>query len=451
VTSLEAGNLLTASRDALGNPQFIIRNLQSLDAHPHLREYFAKSLREQKPDAWRTAHRRLYEHLCATTKEGDQPTLEDLQPLYQAVAHGCRAGLQQAVFDNTYWPRIQRRKNYYPTKQLGAIGAELVCVSAFFVAPWTQLDEQLSYEAAYEILDGAAEHLHSLGRLQEASDVAALLLARSLSASRWHEAASGAILLSEIAISRGLILSAKNYAMQAIELADRCGNAFHAKIARVCLANSLYQHGDFSEAMGAFVEAEEIQRRTQPCERFLLSLQGCDYCELLLDFADTEEESHRQTLVQAVRERAVVCIDKATTQNNLLPRALAQLIAERCDLAEKQGGDVAELRACCERLDKIIYELRQCDVLRFICRAFLVRARVKAAVGDTAGAHSDLDEAFEIATRGPLALQLADVHLLRARLFSEVRELERARILIGSCEYGRRHHELTLLSRILGV
>ncbi len=29
------------------------------------------------------------------TKEGDQPTLEDLQPLYQAVAHGCQAGLQQ--------------------------------------------------------------------------------------------------------------------------------------------------------------------------------------------------------------------------------------------------------------------------------------------------------------------------------------------------------------------
>jgi hypothetical protein len=82
----------------------------SLDAHPHIREYFAAQVRSpgfsrsgphEPPeggttsDAWRAAHRRLYEHLCATTKEGDRPTLEDLQPLYQAVAHGCQAGLQQ--------------------------------------------------------------------------------------------------------------------------------------------------------------------------------------------------------------------------------------------------------------------------------------------------------------------------------------------------------------------
>jgi hypothetical protein len=58
----------------------------------------AATPREQ-PEAWRAAHRRLYEHLSATTKEGDQPTLEDLQPLYQAVAHGCQAGLQQEVCD----------------------------------------------------------------------------------------------------------------------------------------------------------------------------------------------------------------------------------------------------------------------------------------------------------------------------------------------------------------
>ncbi len=67
----------------------------ALDAHPLIREYFAKQLREKKPESWRGAHRRLYEYLRDTTTEGDQPTLEDLQPLYQAVAHGCQAGLQR--------------------------------------------------------------------------------------------------------------------------------------------------------------------------------------------------------------------------------------------------------------------------------------------------------------------------------------------------------------------
>jgi hypothetical protein len=55
---------------------------RALDAHPLVREYFAKALREQRPQAWRAAHRRLYEHLCATTTDKKpQPTLEDLQPL----------------------------------------------------------------------------------------------------------------------------------------------------------------------------------------------------------------------------------------------------------------------------------------------------------------------------------------------------------------------------------
>jgi hypothetical protein len=60
ITRLNDAKLLTVNRDTA-------RNLLSLDAHPLLREYFAKDLREQRPEAWRAAHRRLYEHLCATT------------------------------------------------------------------------------------------------------------------------------------------------------------------------------------------------------------------------------------------------------------------------------------------------------------------------------------------------------------------------------------------------
>ena len=78
---LEEINLLTVQVDG------------SVDAHPLLREYFGQRVRQQQPETWRAAHRRLYEHLCATTKEGDQPKLEDLQPLYQAVAHDCQAGM----------------------------------------------------------------------------------------------------------------------------------------------------------------------------------------------------------------------------------------------------------------------------------------------------------------------------------------------------------------------
>ena len=57
-------------------------------------------------EAWRAAHRRLYEHLCANHQGQARATLEDLQPLYQAVAHGCHAGLQQEACDKVYIGRI---------------------------------------------------------------------------------------------------------------------------------------------------------------------------------------------------------------------------------------------------------------------------------------------------------------------------------------------------------
>ena len=115
-TRLESAKLLTVNRDAA-------TALLSLDAHPLLREYFAQQLRDEHPDAWRAAHRRLYEHLCANTHEGDQPTLDDLQPLYQAVAHGCQAGMPQKACNKVYHDRITawHGTEFYSAYKLGAI------------------------------------------------------------------------------------------------------------------------------------------------------------------------------------------------------------------------------------------------------------------------------------------------------------------------------------------
>src|SRR5207248_2906355 len=67
----------------------------ALDAHPLIREWFGERLRQANETAWKAAHGRLYEHLRDATNEGKTPSLEDLAPLYQAIAHGCRAGRYQ--------------------------------------------------------------------------------------------------------------------------------------------------------------------------------------------------------------------------------------------------------------------------------------------------------------------------------------------------------------------
>ncbi len=99
--------------------------------------------------------------------------------------------------------------------------------------------------------------------------------------------------------------------------------------------------------------------------------------------------------------------------------------------------------------------LRHAGQRDYYCPGLLARALFRATTGDFAGAREDLDEAFEIAERGPMRLHLADIHLHRARLFGLIAnrpadypwvsardDLDTARKLIETCGYGRRREEL---------
>ncbi len=64
------------------------------------------------------------------------------------------------------------------------------------------------------------------------------------------------------------------------------------------------------------------------------------------------------------------------------------------------------------------------------------------AITNNAAARADLDEAWQIASRGDMRLFMADIHLHRARLFRDKEELNKARALIEQCGYWRRKEEL---------
>jgi hypothetical protein len=96
----------------------------------------------------------------------------------------------------------------------------------------------------------------------------------------------------------------------------------------------------------------------------------------------------------------------------------------------------------------------------FAPRGFLAQAWLHALARNSRGsisAREDLDNAWEIAERGPMRLFLADIHLHRARLFGKRKgervrkkypwesprtDLVEARRLIEKHRYGRRNDEL---------
>src|SRR5262249_14859770 len=136
---------------------------------PLIREYFAMQLREKQPVAFRAAHSRLFDYLCQATPHRPD-TIDGLQPLYQAVAHGCLAERQQEACEQVYRDRIlrgTRSDGFYSRKKLGAIGADLAAVAGFFDEPWTSVSPNVNEQVQAWLLSEAADRLNALGRLLE--------------------------------------------------------------------------------------------------------------------------------------------------------------------------------------------------------------------------------------------------------------------------------------------
>jgi tetratricopeptide (TPR) repeat protein len=476
LSGLEAAKLLTVNRDASGA-------LVSLDAHPHLREYFARQLRTQQPAASRAAHRRLYEHLCATTKEGDQPTLEDLQPLYQALAHGCQAGLQREAWNNVYRQRIIRDREFYSTKKLGAFGADLGALACFFDKPWSRLATSIDDVDKGSILALTPFCLRALGRLTEALEPMRAGMDIAVRQQDWQNAAARASNLSQLELTLGKVAGAVGDAEQSVTYADRSGDAFQRMGKRTTLADALHQAGRRAEAETRFRESEQMQTERQPDYPLLYSWQGFAYCDLLL--AAPERAAWQITLnssviphpsslpaCRAVSRRASQTLKWAQMggQGSHLDIALDHLTLGRAALyaATLEGSDFRLLTSDLSHIDAAVNGLRRAGQQDYLPRGLLTRAWCSFTEASThklcgdaqeaarlfSRAQEELEEAWEIAERGPMKLFMADIHLYRARLFGNRKEemqypwespaadLAAAEKLINACGYHRRDEEL---------
>jgi tetratricopeptide (TPR) repeat protein len=424
---LEDAKLLTVSRtDGSGV-------LVALDAHPLLREYFGQRLRATQPEAWRAAHRRLYEHLCAITKDKPDATLEDLQPLYQAVAHGCHAGLQQEARDEVYRGRIVRGNEFYAVRKLGAFGSDLGAVACFFGTPCSRVSSALTETDQAWLLAVAAFNLRALGRLTEALEPMRAGLEMGIKQKGWKNAARSAGNLSELELTLGEVAGAVKDAKRSVTYADRSGDAFVRMYMRTTLADALHQVGRRDEAEECFREAEQIQAEGQPDYPLLYSFASFRYCELLLwkeerEAAKGEGELKKEEwfpLCRAVSERAAQTLKWVTEARlGLLTIAVGHLTLGRAALhaailvSPRNAHEPAQtssplptseesqrgLTSAATELNNAVSGLRRAGQQQYLPLGLLSRAWLRGLTGALTGpesAQSDLDEAWEIAERGP--------------------------------------------------
>jgi hypothetical protein len=279
IEDLREQNLLNAV-----NPDYP----ENLDCHPLIREHFGRQLQNQQPKAWQQAHEYLYEYYKALPEKELPDTLEEMQPLFSAVAHGCAAGMHQQALDEVYWPRVNRESEAFLETKLGGFSDNLAVVAHFFTTTWLTPAADLTDSDKAVLVNWAGFGLRALGRLREAVEPMQVSIDSYFKQENWEHAAASASNLSELQLTLGDITNAVSSAAQSVVYADKSENMFQRMLKRTTHADALDQSGQLTQANELFQAAEVLQQEHQPDYPHLYSLQGFQYCDLLLSQGETE-------------------------------------------------------------------------------------------------------------------------------------------------------------------
>ncbi len=424
-------------------------NPDTLDAHPLVREYFGDKLKSSYPDAWTEAHSRLYEYYKDLPEKDFPDTLEEMQPLFAAVQHGCLAGKHQQTLDDVFWQRIRRRAEGYSIHKLGAPGADLSALSAFFEKPWTKPAPSLTDDAKAAFLNWVGFCLRSLGRLTEAAEP--MKAGTNLQAQRkdWPNAASGSANLSELHLTLGRIQNAIDYARNSVAFAQKSGVLFEKIKSHSRLANSLLQAGRIFEAENLFFEAEGLWKEYQSQLPYIPSTEGFWFCDLLLS---------QGQLIQVEKRAALSLKEYSQKDNVLLDMALDKLSLGWVYLLQAIHEKTRDFTKAADFLNDAVDGLRESGNQDELPRGLFARAELYRYQSKFKEAWTDLEEAKEIAERGQMNLWLADYHLEAARLSlaqgktkAAAEHYNEAETLVRQMDYHRRDPELLLIQAELQI
>ena len=384
-------------------------NPDTLDCHPLIREHFGEKLQQQNANAWKQAHARLYEyHKSLPEKLYNKylpDTLEEMEPLFAAVIHGCLAGQHQEALSDVYWKRITRGNEAFINNKLGAFGADLSCLSGFFESVWDKPASGLNDDSKAAVLNFAGYALRAVGRLPEAAQLTKAGLEIRIKDKLWKNATMAAINLSELYLTLGDVASAQKHAAQSVTFADRSGDGFMKEASRIVHADALHQAGKNKAAEKLFIEAEELQQKSEPESPWLYSVQGFHFCDLLLSVGKYRE----------VVERARATIKFAERNNWLLDIALDKLTIGKALMLQSIENNSSDFNDAVQYLNQAVDGLRESGSQHHLPRGLFAHATLSRIQKDFRKSWADLDEAREIAEYGQMRLHLTDYHLEACR------------------------------------
>lgn len=253
------------------------QSASGFEVHPLVRSYFRQRLKHLP--VWREANRRLLEYFSQTAKEFPV-NLEEMEPLFSAIYHGCQAGLQQQVFDGLYYERVPREEKSFLNDALGGNEEDVATLANFFDLPWSVPSANFNDEGKAEVLNFAGYGLRAIGRFSEAEQAMRAVIPIRESIEDFKEASNDNRNLSELLVFQGRMIDSIPFAKKAVEFAEKADRESSQTSAfRLgTLGNSLFLAGRIGEAETIFALAEERTKISRPRAPFLGGIAG--FCRL---------------------------------------------------------------------------------------------------------------------------------------------------------------------------
>jgi tetratricopeptide (TPR) repeat protein len=383
---------------------------KNVDCHPLVRQYFHEQFRTHYPGSYQQTNLFLNQYFQQVPSKYYPDTIQELQPLLQAVAHGCLAG-QYIEAMQIYNDRINRRDKIYTINELGAFGFNLSCLSYFFDQPWDEPAEKVPEDHRATLLGWAGFFLCEAGRLGESVQALKDSLRMRKKENNWISASVQAVNMAEAYLAAGKIPQAVQSGKEAVEYAIRSGNHHRIFMSRSTYAESLSKNGQPADAETEFKEAETVFMQSNPGYRFMYSNPGVQYCDFLLAEKRVDEVIERATETLAISQRNKWLRLMALDALNL---------GKACLLKEEMEPDSNKhwLALAGKYLNGAMAVMQKANSTHKMPLAFLTRAAWHCTMKEYSLAEADLKQAFEFAEYYNMYTWYVDYHMGKMKCYT---------------------------------
>jgi len=250
---------------------------EAYSTHPLIKGYFETDFDENDK---KLCHKRIYQYFGENAPERAE-TLEEMQPLFEQVYHGCAVGLYDEVLLDVYRDRIRKGDEHFVTHTLGAWETDLSLVKTFF--PQGDLSQMPPVSQKSDqgwLLNTAGLALKNIGRPKEAEEPFLTAIKMDIEYTGGENATGGYQNLADLQFRTGEIEAGLGSAKKALDFAEKAKSEDNIWISKSYLAWVVYLLGKNKEADKNFKEADALIFKIESSR--LRSMPGVWYAQYLL-------------------------------------------------------------------------------------------------------------------------------------------------------------------------